>query len=1112
MSPQCPSCYQPLVEGQKFCRNCGAAVAPITSLVSNRFGSPQEYTPGHLAERILLSKEAVEGERKQVTVLFADLKGSMELLAERDPEEARKVLDPVLEKMIEAVHRYDGTVNQVMGDGIMALFGAPLALEDHAVRACYAALAMQSSIRGYGEELRRSQGVTARIRVGLNSGEVVVRAIGSDLHMDYTAVGQTTHLAARMEQLADAGATLLTSSTLKFAEGFIAVKPQGPVPVKGLREPVEIYELTGAGAARSRIQAAAVRGLTKFVGRNIEIGQINHALERAHTGRGQLVAMIGEPGVGKSRLVWEFIHSHRVHDWLVLESASVSYGKASAYRPLIDLLKNYFQIEERDDDRRVREKVAGKLVMLDRDLEPILPALLFLLDAPLEDAQWQRLEPTQKRLRILDACKRLLLREAQVQPMVLVFEDLHWVDTETQSFLDGMVESLPAARILLLVNYRPEYQQRWTAKTYYQQMRIDPLAGESADALLDALVGADPALTSLKRMLIERTEGNPLFLEESVRTLIETGQLVGSRGAYALSAPATGIRMPATVQAILAARIDRLSPKDKRLLQAAAIVGKDVPYALLEKIADMADSELRTALAQLQTAEFLYEASLFPELEYTFKHALTHEVAYGSLLQDRRRALHVRIMEAIEQLYVGRTVERVEQLAHHALRGELWQKAANYLQRSGDKAFSRGAHREQVLAYEQALAALDHLPESRDRLEQAIDICLLLRIPFSPLAEAAKMLTYARTAERFAVKLNDTRRRGQVAVSLCQASNCVGELSSSLEHAKQVVTLGAELADMELQDYATYWLGLIKYQQGSYREAIASLLPVAASPANDSHVTEPQEYDAAAAPAASVYAANALVWAPALATLCYGELGEFQKALDTGKVAQRNAAARALSFEQGYVEYTLGAVHLLKGELELALPMLERCREIGLTTNASALLIWVAPALALLYDLLGRAADAISLLEEAKDSERAGGNVQYGNVMETSLGRTYALLGRTAQGVATLESAIKLAHAHERRGEEAWALFCAGDVQMMLSPPDLISARKYYTQAIALARELAMRPLTALCHLGLGRLACMAGDSEEGREQAGAAGLMLREMDTQFWLEEAESFRRSIER
>ena len=376
----CTQCGTANAPDHSFCKKCGqpltatAAQAPVAT----RFASPEAYTPKHLAEKILASKSALEGERKQVTVLFADLKGSMELLADRDPEEARKLLDPVLEHMMEAVHRYEGTVNQVMGDGIMALFGAPLAHEDHAVRACYAALRMQESVKRYAEDARHAHGVNMQIRVGLNSGEVVVRAIGSDLHMDYTAVGQTTHLAARMEQLASPGSILLTPSTLELVEGYVAVKPLGPVPVRGLAEAVEVYEVTGAGPARTRLQAAARRGLTRFVGRDAEVEQLRRALEQARQNLGQVAAVVGEPGVGKSRLVFELTHSHRVEGWLVLESGSMSYGKATSYLPIIDLLKGYFRISDRDAHRDIREKVTGKILTLDRALEPTLPALLAL--------------------------------------------------------------------------------------------------------------------------------------------------------------------------------------------------------------------------------------------------------------------------------------------------------------------------------------------------------------------------------------------------------------------------------------------------------------------------------------------------------------------------------------------------------------------------------------------------------------------------------------------------------------------------------------------------------------------------------------------------------------
>jgi class 3 adenylate cyclase len=443
----------------KFCGGCGGPLAsPAAKPDSARFSSPESYTPKHLAERIINSKAALEGERKQVTVLFADLKGSMELLADRDPEEAREILDPVIEHMMEAVHRYEGTVNQVMGDGIMALFGAPLAHEDHAVRACYAALRMQEAIRRYTEEMRRSRGIEVQIRVGLNSGEVVVRSVGSDLRMDYSAVGQTTHLAARMEQFAPPGGIRLTAETLRLAEGFVQVNSLGPIPVKGMAEPVEVFELTGAAAIRTRLQAARARGFTRFVGREAEMEQIRQAAEQARRGRGQVVAVIGDPGVGKSRLFHEFLQSHHRQGWLVLEASSVSYGKATAFLPLADLLRGYFRIDDRDDTRGVRAKVTGTVLTLDRSLEDVVPAVLWLLNALAPDDASLAVEPVQRRQRAVDGIKRLLLRESRVQPLLLVFEDLHWLDAETQAVLDRLVEGLPTASVLLAVNYRPEYR------------------------------------------------------------------------------------------------------------------------------------------------------------------------------------------------------------------------------------------------------------------------------------------------------------------------------------------------------------------------------------------------------------------------------------------------------------------------------------------------------------------------------------------------------------------------------------------------------------------------------------------------------------------------------
>jgi class 3 adenylate cyclase/tetratricopeptide (TPR) repeat protein len=758
----CASCGAELASGAKFCNQCGQPAGAADA--GARFGSPESYTPKHLADRILTSKAALDGERKQVTVLFADLKGSMEFLAERDPEDARRLLDPVLERMMDAVHHYEGTVNQVMGDGIMALFGAPLAHEDHAVRACYAALRMQESVRRYAEEVRREHGVELSIRVGLNSGEVVVRSIGSDLRMDYSAVGQTTHLAARMEQLAPPGTTRLTAETLALAEGYVAVTPLGLVPVKGLAAPVEVYELRGAGPARTRLQVSRTRGLTRFVGRDAEMEQLRLAAGEAGRGRGQIVAVVGEPGVGKSRLFYEFIQSHHTHGWLTIESGSVSYGKASAFLPLTDLLRSYLKIEARDDIRTVRAKATGNVLTLDDTLKDAVAPLLWLLDALPDDSPFLALEPAERRRQALAAAKRVLLRESQVQPLMLVFEDLHWVDAETQAFLDSLVESVPASRVLLAVNYRPEYRHAWGSKTFYRQLRVDPLPPESAQDLLEGLLGGDASVAPLKPLLIARTEGNPLFLEESVRTLVETGALTGARGEYRLMQGLDSLRVPATVQAILAARIDRLDPADKRLLQAAAVVGMDVPFAVLQAIAETGEDELRRGLARLQAAEFMYEARLFPELEHAFKHALTHEVAYGGVLQERRNALHAAIVEALERLYAERLSEQVELLAHHALRGRALPKAVKYLREAGAKAVARSALREAVGFFEQALALLDEMPQTDDNLSAALDTRLALGPVLMGLKgpSAPEVESVYQKALPLADRLADAQRRFQV--------------------------------------------------------------------------------------------------------------------------------------------------------------------------------------------------------------------------------------------------------------------------------------------------------------------------------------------------------------
>jgi class 3 adenylate cyclase/tetratricopeptide (TPR) repeat protein len=1061
--------------------------------------APLAYTPPHLAEKIFMSRSALEGERKQVTVLFADLKGSMELLADRDPEEARLLLDPVLERMIAAVHRYEGTVNQVMGDGIMALFGAPLAHEEHAVRACYAALAMQASVKQYAVEVQRTRGVPLHIRVGLNAGEVVVRAIGSDLRMDYSAVGQTTHLAARMEQMAMPGSILLTAATLRLVEGLVRVNALGPVPVKGLTEPVEVFELIGASALRRRLQVAATRGLMPFVGRQPELVALHQALAQAGAGHGQVTALVGEAGVGKSRLVYEFVHSHQTQGWLVLESASVSYGKATPYYPILDLLRRSCHLEDHDDTRTVRAKVTGQILTLDAALQDTLPALLALLDALPEDSPFRTLDPPQRRQRTLDALKRVLLRESQVQPLLLVCEDLQWIDSETQALLNSLVESLPMVWMLLLVNYRPEYQHGWGSKTYYTQLRLDPFSPGKAEEFLQALLGNDLSLAPLMRLLPARTEGNPFLLEESVRALVETGVLVGELGAYRLVKPLDNLQVPATVQAVLAARIDRLPPEDKQLLQTAAVVGHDVSLPLLQAIAESPEDTVHRGLGHLQAAEFLYETRLFPELEYTFKHALTHQVAYESLLQERRRALHARIVAALEALARDRVAEQAEHLAHHALRGEVWDKALAYCRQAGEKALARSAHHEAVGYFEQALSALPHLPEQRDTLEQAVDLRYALRSALLPSSDFGRTVVLLLEAEALAAALDDPRRLGRVSRFLADYFRFIGAYDQAIAAAQRALALAAAGRDVVLHALGNNILGAAYWARGDYRRAINCLGQTMACLDG---VQRRERFGEVVLPA--VYSAVYLA-------RCHSELGTFAEGRALGEEGLRIAQAVAHPASLMWASWGVGLLALRQSDLPRALPLLERSLSICQDVDLPRYPHQMAAALGAAYTLAGRLADAVPLLAQAVEQSAAMERLDDAARCSLSLGEAQLLAGHLEEAYALAERALALACEHQERGHQAYTLRLLGEISARRNPPERDQADDYYRQALALADELGMRPLAAHSHLGLGTLYARRDQRALARAELSAAIDLYRAMEMTFWLPQAEAALAQVE-
>ncbi len=724
--------------------------------------------------------------------------------------------------MMDAVHRFDGYIVQSTGDGIFALFGAPVAHEDHPQRSLYAALRMQDEVKRYAEKLRAEKGVNLQVRVGANTGEVVVRSIKTGAgHIEYTPIGHSTSLASRLQALAAPGSIAISETVRKLAEGYFALKPLGPARIKGVSEPVDIFEVTGLGPLRTRLQRSAGRGLTKFVGREREMEAMRNAAELAHAGHGQIVAAMAEAGTGKSRLFFEFKAKNQ-SGWMVLETFSVSHGKASAYFPVIDLLHNYFKIIGDDDERSRRAKVIGSVLALDRALEDALPYLFALLGIVEGDDPLAQMDGQVKKRRTLDAIKRLLLRESLNQPLMVFFEDLHWIDDETQAFLNLLADSIGTTRLLLLVNYRPEYSHHWNGKTYYTQLRLDPLGKEGADEMLSAIVGDGAEVRPLKRLIIERTQGNPFFMEETVQVLLDEGALIRDEATVRLTKPLSELKIPPTVQAILTARIDRLPADEKDLLQALAVIGKEFQLSLVRAVIGKSDDELGRMLDDLQLAEFIYEQPAVGDVEYSFKHALTQEVAYNSVLTERRRITHKRTADATEARFAERLEDHFSELAHHYLLSNDVARGIHYARLAAEQALGRSAYHEASAMLEAALKLLEKQPDSTERLRAELGLrSIESNLAFIRYGASSKQRELAtnRLCE-IGEKIGEPDQIVRGLVSLVLLRFTQGEASRGLEIARRCLELAKSTEDTALLADAEWQYGEVAESCGNLSESL----------------------------------------------------------------------------------------------------------------------------------------------------------------------------------------------------------------------------------------------------------------------------------------------------
>ena len=1076
----CDWCRGSLPAGARFCPGCGRRVLGPGRRAPR--GGRQHALPPHPTATGDPVGPGSTGDRKQITVLFADVTASMDVFSHHDAEVAAALFDQVLAQMTEAVERYEGTVNQVLGDGIMALFGAPIAHEDHAVRACYAALRMLERVTRFGDGVQRSHGLPIQIRIGLNSGEVVVRGSAGDSR-ELSVVGQVVHLAARMEQLAKPGCVAATAATVELAGDRIRTTPLGPMRVKGLEEPIEVHEIVGAAGSFSRLDSPPPRGLTPFVGRERELEQLRVALSAVRGGPGRLVTIAGEPGVGKTRLLQEFLPRCRDDGVRVLAVTALPYTRATGHHTGTDLVRSYFGVDPAEGPETSRLKVLAVLRTLGADTEEHLAPMLWQLGVLEEASPFWHLDASVRLRRAVSSNFAVIERGSRQQPFVIAIENMHWADSALDDGLKRFVLALPTATLILLT-YRPGYDDRWLLAAGAGRFHLDALQPDMATRLLDGILGRDPSLHLLKRLLSERTGGNPLFLEESVRELVQTGVLAKEREGYRLAHPVTSIQVPATVRSVVEARIDRLSGDDKHVLQCAAVIGEQVPAGLLEETVGSSSARVRASVEVLRAMEFLDECPLFPEPAYVFRHALTHDVAYGTLLHEWRQHLHARVLAALEGRLPADRSGLAEQRAHHAFAGGMWSRAVQYSREAAARTGLGG--REAIGFLENALAALARLPEGRTERELAIDIRHQMCPLLIPQGEHRRMLGELREAERLATGLGDDARLVHTLALLCTGRWEVGEAEDALAIGARAVSMAERLANPGLELSAKLSLGGAVRAVGRYRQAadlFRSCLGLAAALPTDNRL--------GLADVRAVQARAHLAWSLA-------ELGEFPEALVVAQEAIRLAQAAQHPYGLALAHLGLGGTLVRQGRMAEATVVLER--GLALTRDAPFLHPPMAADLGLTYMLAGRQEAGIELGEQAVRHAEEMGRLGRLSLIVTHLGELYFLAGRRRDALAQAERALRLASERMERGNEVYARCLVGLIAAESDPPDVVEAHAQLGQAIALAEALEMRPLLARCHLGLGRLARRRAEADAAARHLDTATRLLRAMEMEFWL------------
>jgi class 3 adenylate cyclase/tetratricopeptide (TPR) repeat protein len=1088
----CGACATPLAElarcqncgggnpgGQRFCNACGASLVPA--------GPPERSAgiPEHLADKIRTGRRAVEGERKQVTVLFADVVGSMDLAERTDPEAWQRLMEGFFTILCAGIHRFEGTVDKFTGDGVMALFGAPIAHEDHAQRACYAALHLQDELAAHAADLRRSEGLNLSTRIGINSGEVVVGAIGEDLDMNYTAVGHTVGLAQRMEALAEPGKTNVSRYTASLVDGYLALDDLGEFNIKGVSHPLHIYELMGPGAARGRLDVSRSRGFSRFVGRDEEIRLLERALEEASSGEATVVGIVGQAGVGKSRLCHEFAERCRARGVPVYHAVAQAHTKSVPLLPVLQLMRGYFGITDHDSDQTARERIAGKLLLLDESFADELPLIYDFLSIPDPERAPPRMDPEARQRRLFELTRRLIRAQSARQPGVNLFEDLHWLDATSEAFLANQVEAIQGTRSITIVNFRPEYSAPWMAKSYYRQIPLGPLGPEETEQMLADVLGSHPSVAGLDKLIRERTGGNPFFIEEVVQSLVEAGNLVGEPGAYELVRLVDDAAVPASVQAVLSARIDRLAERDKAVLQAAAVIGKEFSEEVLGRVAGLDPVELEQTLRNLIASEFVYQQELYPETTYSFKHPLTQEVAYRSQLQERRSAIHAAVAEAIAVHYPDRLDERAALLAEH------WESAGETLEAArwhARAAAWTGTHQPatSVEHWRRVREHADLLPESEETAALGLAArTFMLHFGWRLGIERDEAEALFTEAESITSRSGDIRSRAillPVYGGIRGISD--GDIGAFAELARRGLALAEEAQDPDLY-LATAPAVYAFYLIGAHEDAVATLDRAIGLADGDPAVGTG---DSVACPLAYCLAFKGFT----LADL--GRLEDGQELIERGAgIARQHDDIETVGWTHMWSVW----VAYYSGDLDSMLRHAQQALEIAERIGDSFSRAWSWFLFGLSQKERGSLRGAVEALERSRAlSQERRTAVEMDPFRLAVLGECYASLGGAERGVELVKQAVELARQRAHPGGEVFARATLARVLLDSRGGAAVGeVESVIATGLELAQDYGLGAIRPVLHVGLANLAKEMGDEDRRQRELREAHRQFTEID-----------------